>query len=202
VYIVTLYFCITSLPVYPSTVHGHCIVVLDTSNSSILHGTTLKVIRCIALASLIGQYAFIIGCQSSYVYAFIYDTTLKAYCTISVDFSNPIWSRTWGGQLEIIPGFSKRTFFSYTVLVCSSLLDVALSEPNLFNWMWSNISLPKTNCPGMATNVVCTVLRMANSAALRNNPQRSFGLSSLFSISNVLNAFAEYFLMYSYYNTV
>ena len=30
----------------------------------------------------------------------------------------------------------------------------------------------------------------------------SFGLSSLFSISNVLNAFAKYFLMYSYYNTV
>jgi hypothetical protein len=41
---VALYCCITSLPVYPSTIHGHCIVVLlDTSNSSILHCTTLKV---------------------------------------------------------------------------------------------------------------------------------------------------------------
>jgi hypothetical protein len=41
---VALYCCITSLPVYPSTIHGHCIVVLlDTSNSSILYCTTLKV---------------------------------------------------------------------------------------------------------------------------------------------------------------
>jgi hypothetical protein len=31
--IVALYYCITSLPVYPHTVHGHCTtVVLDTSN--------------------------------------------------------------------------------------------------------------------------------------------------------------------------
>jgi len=30
---VALYYCITSLPVYPNTVHGHCTtVVLDTSN--------------------------------------------------------------------------------------------------------------------------------------------------------------------------
>ncbi len=41
---VALYCCITSLPVYPSTIHDHSIVVLlDTSNSSILHCTTLKV---------------------------------------------------------------------------------------------------------------------------------------------------------------
>jgi hypothetical protein len=41
---VALYCCITSLPVYPSTIHGHCIVVLlNTCNSSILHCTTLKV---------------------------------------------------------------------------------------------------------------------------------------------------------------
>ena len=41
---VALYCCITSLPVYPSTIHGHCIeVLLDTSNSSILHCTKLKV---------------------------------------------------------------------------------------------------------------------------------------------------------------
>jgi hypothetical protein len=41
--IVALYCCITSPPVYPSTIHGHCIVVLDTSNVSILHCTALKV---------------------------------------------------------------------------------------------------------------------------------------------------------------
>ena len=30
---VALYYCITSLPVYPNTVHGHCTtVVLDSSN--------------------------------------------------------------------------------------------------------------------------------------------------------------------------
>ena len=41
--IVALYFCITSQPVYPSTIHVHCIVVPDTSNICILHCTTLKV---------------------------------------------------------------------------------------------------------------------------------------------------------------
>ncbi len=41
--IVALYGCITSLPVYPRTIHGHCIIVLDTSNVGILHCTTLKV---------------------------------------------------------------------------------------------------------------------------------------------------------------
>jgi hypothetical protein len=42
--IVALYCCITCLPVYPSTIHGHCsVVLLDTSNSSTLHCTTLKV---------------------------------------------------------------------------------------------------------------------------------------------------------------
>ncbi len=41
--IVALYNCITSLPVYPSTLDGHCILVLDTSNRCILHCTTLKV---------------------------------------------------------------------------------------------------------------------------------------------------------------
>jgi hypothetical protein len=40
--IVALYCCITSLPVIPSTTHGHCIVVLDTSKISILHCTRLK----------------------------------------------------------------------------------------------------------------------------------------------------------------
>ncbi len=31
--VVALYYCITSLPVHPNTVHGHCTtIVLDTSN--------------------------------------------------------------------------------------------------------------------------------------------------------------------------
>jgi hypothetical protein len=37
---VALYCSITSLPVCPSTIHGHCIVVLDTSNCSILYRAT------------------------------------------------------------------------------------------------------------------------------------------------------------------
>ena len=41
--IATLYCRITSLPVHPSTIHGHCNVVLDTSNISILHCTTRMV---------------------------------------------------------------------------------------------------------------------------------------------------------------
>ena len=40
---ITLYYCITRLLVYPSTIHGHCIVLLGSSNISILHCTTLKV---------------------------------------------------------------------------------------------------------------------------------------------------------------
>jgi hypothetical protein len=38
-----MYCCVTTLPVYPSTTHGHCIVLLDSSNKSILHCTILKV---------------------------------------------------------------------------------------------------------------------------------------------------------------
>ena len=42
--IVVLYYCITSLPVYPHTVLGHCTtVVLDTSNRVYCRTTTLKV---------------------------------------------------------------------------------------------------------------------------------------------------------------
>jgi hypothetical protein len=42
--IVARYCCIvTSLPVYLSTIHGHCIVVIHSSKNSILHCTILKV---------------------------------------------------------------------------------------------------------------------------------------------------------------
>ena len=44
--IVALYCCMTNLPLNPRTrymVHGHCIVVLETSSNSILHCNILKV---------------------------------------------------------------------------------------------------------------------------------------------------------------
>ena len=99
--IVVLNYCITSLPVYPNTaVHGHCTtVVLDTSNSVYCIATLMKcTVQCIALASLIGQYAFFIWCKASYIYTLIYNTTLNTDCTISIGMCNPIRSRMWGGQ--------------------------------------------------------------------------------------------------------
>jgi hypothetical protein len=98
--VVALYYYITSLPVYPNTVHGHCTtVVLDTSNIVYCIATLMEcTVQCSALASLIGQYAFFIWSKASYVYALIYNTTLNANCTISIGMSNPIRSRTWGGQ--------------------------------------------------------------------------------------------------------
>ena len=49
--IVALYYCITSLPVYPNTVHGHCTtVVLDTSNSLYCIATLMEcTAQCIAV---------------------------------------------------------------------------------------------------------------------------------------------------------
>ena len=42
--IVALYKCVTSLPVYPNTVHGHCTtVVLDTSNSVYIKNLIIRV---------------------------------------------------------------------------------------------------------------------------------------------------------------
>ena len=49
--IVALYYCITSLPVYPNTVHGHCTtVVLDTTSNSVYCIATLmeSTVQCIA----------------------------------------------------------------------------------------------------------------------------------------------------------
>jgi hypothetical protein len=54
-----------------------------------------------------------------------------------------------------------------------------VSQSSVFNWIGNNISCPKTNCPGMASNVVWTVLRIAH-ATLRKGPQGSFVLSSFF----------------------
>ena len=98
--IVALYYCITSIPVYPNTVHGHCTtVVLDTSNSVYCIATLMEcTVQCIALTSLIGQYAFFIWYKASYIYALIYNTTLNTDCTIIIGMSNPIRSRMWGGQ--------------------------------------------------------------------------------------------------------
>ena len=94
--IYTLYYCITSLPVYPHTVHGHCTtVVLDTSNSVYCVAPLMEcTIQCTALGSLIGQCAFFIWSKASYIYTLIYNTTLNMDCTISIGKSNPIRSRT------------------------------------------------------------------------------------------------------------
>jgi hypothetical protein len=46
--IVALYYCITSLPVYPNTVCGHCTsVVLDTSNSVYCIATLMEMRRTV-----------------------------------------------------------------------------------------------------------------------------------------------------------
>ena len=53
--IVALYYCITSLPVYPnSTVYGHCTtVVLDTNNSVFCIATLMEcMVQCIAEPTL------------------------------------------------------------------------------------------------------------------------------------------------------
>ena len=49
---------------------------------------------------------------------------------------------------------------------------------SVFDWIGNNLSRPKTNCPGEASNA----------AALRKGPQGSFVSSSLILISNVLSA--------------
>jgi hypothetical protein len=51
----------------------------------------------------------------------------------------------------------------------------------------SNISLPNTNCRGVAFNVVWNVLRIAYAAEAKNGPLGSFSSISLPSISAVLN---------------
>jgi tryptophan-rich sensory protein len=63
------------------------------------------------------------------------------------------------------------------MMSCLSCLILAQS---VLNWIGNNISCPKTNCPGVASNVVWTVLRITHVAALRKGPQESFVLSSLF----------------------
>ncbi len=52
--VVVLYYCITSLPVYPNTVHGHCTtVVLDTSNIVYCIATLIEcTVQCSASFSL------------------------------------------------------------------------------------------------------------------------------------------------------
>ena len=55
--IVALYYCITSLPVYPNTVHGHCTtVVMDTSNNVYCIATLMEcTVQCIALCTFESQ---------------------------------------------------------------------------------------------------------------------------------------------------
>jgi hypothetical protein len=49
------------------------------------------------------------------------------------------------------------------------------------------MSLPNTNCPGVAFNVVWNVLRIAYAAEDKNVPKGSYSSISLPSISAVLN---------------
>ncbi len=52
--VVALYYCITGLPVYPNTVHGHCTtVVLDTSNIAYCIATLIEcTVQCSARTTL------------------------------------------------------------------------------------------------------------------------------------------------------
>jgi hypothetical protein len=53
--------------------------------------------------------------------------------------------------------------------------------------MGSTMSLPNTNYPGFAFNVVWNVMRIAYAAEAKNGPQGSFSSISLPSVSAVLN---------------
>jgi hypothetical protein len=102
-------------------------------------------------------------------------------------------------SLEISPGYSNWTIsptrFSYSILFKSSFLLLSLMmsclhclilAQSVLNWIGNNTPCPKTNCPGVASNVVWMVLHIDHSATLRKGPQGSFASSSLFSSSNVL----------------
>ena len=126
---------------------------------------------------------------------------LNADCTISIGMSNPIWSRTWHGQFGNESWFYNETF-SPTRYLCSirfafslrllafilSCLCCRIRAQSVYIWIGNSMSCPKTNCPGVASSVVWTVLCIAHAAALRKCPQGSFVLSSLFFSSNARSA--------------
>ncbi len=61
-----------------------------------------------------------------------------------------------------------------------SCLRCCIWAQSVFNWiLGNNKSCPKTNCPGVTSNVVWTVLRIAHAAALRKGPKDHFVSSSL-----------------------
>jgi hypothetical protein len=68
--IVALFYCITSLPVYPNAVHGHCTtVVLETSNSVCCIATLMEYYSVLQQPSKGGleQFSSIVLMKRSYI---------------------------------------------------------------------------------------------------------------------------------------
>jgi hypothetical protein len=63
----------------------------------------------------------------------------------------------------------------------------SIAPQSAIHFMGSTMSLPNTNCPGVAFNVVWKVLCIAYAAEDKKIPQGSFSSISLPSISAVLN---------------
>ena len=60
-----------------------------------------------------------------------------------------------------------------------SCLRCRIRAQSVFIWIGNSMSRPKTNCPGVASNVEWTVLRIAqHAAAFRMCPHGSFVSSS------------------------
>jgi hypothetical protein len=79
---VTLYYCITSLPVYPHTVHGHCTtVVVDTSNSVYCIATLMEcTIQCTAPIPLGVAKGFCVEVRQSFEFCSTPDKEYSVYC--------------------------------------------------------------------------------------------------------------------------
>jgi hypothetical protein len=63
----------------------------------------------------------------------------------------------------------------------------SIAPQSAINFMGSTMSLPNTNCPGVAFIVVWNVMRIAYAAEDKKGPQGYFSSISLPSISAVLN---------------
>jgi hypothetical protein len=63
----------------------------------------------------------------------------------------------------------------------------SIAPQSAINFMGSTMSLPNTNFPGVAFNVVWNALRIAYASEDKNGPQGSVSSISLPSISAVLN---------------
>jgi hypothetical protein len=54
----------------------------------------------------------------------------------------------------------------------------SISPQSSINVIGSTMYLPNTNCPGVAFNVVCNVLRIVYAAEDKNGPQGSFSVNT------------------------